>query len=816
MGEVYKAEDLKLKQIVALKFLPEALALDGASLARFQNEVRITRQISHANVCRVYDIGETQGLHFLSMEFIDGEDMSLLLRRIGRLPGDKANEIARQICAGLAAAHENGVLHRDLKPANIMIDGRGKARVTDFGVAVVAKELLGAEATSGTPAYMAPEQLKGKEVTQKSDIYSLGLVLYELFTGKRAYNSDNMIELMSLHESSSPTSPSSYIEHIDPMVERVIMRCLEKDPDKRPASALQVAAALPGGDPLAAALAAGETPSPEMVAASGEKTGLRPAVAITLLAATIIGLGLVVLAGMNIDWPGRLLREYSPAELTHKAQDTIQRLGYAERPAESASGIFIDEDHRQYVAEKYEPGTQWTHSLNDAPSLLGLWYRQSPRYLQARTPASFGWILENDPQNGEVSGMVSIRLDPAGRMTYFKAVPPQVDAPGNNSPIEWAPLFAAAGLDQNAFVPTESTWVPTTGFDTRAAWTGTYPDQPDVSIRLEASAYRGKPTYFNVIAPWQRPSMQQEARISAAQNASTVVVILLLLTPLIGATILARRNLRKGRGDRRGAARVSFFVFMVAMLAWLFGADHHATVDQVEEFFVIVLSQTLLLSGFVWLLYVALEPYVRRRWPQNIVSWTRVLAGNLRDPLVGKDVLTALCLGVVLTLLFKIQALAHLWAGMAPGVQATDHWLGTRELIAEAFVANINGGVFIGLFFFFLIFLLRIVVRRDWVAVPLFALILSIPAVLQDSDPVVQGPLALLVNGLVGFVCVRFGLLAAAVAVFVSTIPLADNFSPWYMSYMIGMLVFVAALAGWAFHTSLGGEKVFSGSLLED
>src|SRR4051794_18614926 len=151
MGEVYKAEDLKLKQIVALKFLPEAIATDGASLARFQNEVRITRQISHPNVCRVYDIGETQGLHFLSMEFIDGEDLSLLLRRIGRLPGDKANEIARQICAGIAAAHDNGVLHRDLKPANIMIDGRGKARVTDFGIAVVAKELLGAQAASGTP-----------------------------------------------------------------------------------------------------------------------------------------------------------------------------------------------------------------------------------------------------------------------------------------------------------------------------------------------------------------------------------------------------------------------------------------------------------------------------------------------------------------------------------------------------------------------------------------------------------------------------------------------------------------------------------------
>lgn len=158
MGEVYKAEDLKLNQTVALKFLPESIALDGGMLARFHNEVRIARQVAHPNVCRVYDIGEVEGLSFLSMEFIDGEDLSSLLRRIGRLPGDKAVEIARQMCAGLAAAHEAGVLHRDLKPANVMIDGRGKARITDFGLAVVSEELRGDEVMAGTPAYMSDWQ----------------------------------------------------------------------------------------------------------------------------------------------------------------------------------------------------------------------------------------------------------------------------------------------------------------------------------------------------------------------------------------------------------------------------------------------------------------------------------------------------------------------------------------------------------------------------------------------------------------------------------------------------------------------------------
>ena len=379
MGEVYKAEDLKLKQIVALKFLPDVLSRDGASLARFQNEVSITRQISHPNVCRVYDIGETQGMHFLSMEFIDGDDLSILLRRIGRLPGDKANEIARQICAGLAAAHDNGVLHRDLKPANIMIDGRGKARVTDFGVSVVAKEIQGAEAMSGTPAYMAPEQLTGKEVTQKSDIYSLGLVLYELFTGKRAYNSDNLLELMSMHEASSPMSPSSHVQHLDPLVERVILRCLEKDPSKRPVSAIQVAAALPGGDPLAAALAAGETPSPEMVAASGENTGLRPAIAIALLAAILVGFGLLAFMGEMAGWKAGLLRQSSPETMKSKAQEMIRRLGYTDPPVDTAFGYQSDGSFVDWAVVNTAQTDRWSEFTSSQPAPVWFWYRQSPR-----------------------------------------------------------------------------------------------------------------------------------------------------------------------------------------------------------------------------------------------------------------------------------------------------------------------------------------------------------------------------------------------------------------------------------------------------
>ena len=237
----------------------------------------------------MYDIGDADGVTFLTMEYVDGEDLSSLLRRIGRLSADKATEIARQICAGLAAAHDRGVIHRDLKPANIMLDSAGRIRITDFGLAGIAATIQGAEVRAGTPAYMAPEQLAGKEVTVKSDIYSLGLVLYEIFTGKRAFEASTLPELMRLREQSAPTSPSSLVRDLDPLLERVILRCLEKDPALRPSSALQVAAALPGGDPLAAALAAGETPSPQMVAAAGETAGLAPRIAVACLAAVILG-----------------------------------------------------------------------------------------------------------------------------------------------------------------------------------------------------------------------------------------------------------------------------------------------------------------------------------------------------------------------------------------------------------------------------------------------------------------------------------------------------------------------------------------------
>jgi len=360
MGEVYRANDLLLGQTVALKFLPLQWTSDEPSLARFRNEVRIARQISHPNVCRVYDIGAAEGSTYLSMEYVDGEDLASLLRRIGRLPQDKALEIARQLCAGVAAAHDKGVIHRDLKPGNIMLDGQGQSRITDFGLAGVAGELK--DIRSGTPGYLAPEQLSGREVTARSDIYALGVVLHEVFTGKR------------------PSADSTHPD-LAPEVDRVIRRCLAEEPAKRPASALQVAAALPGGDPLAAALAAGETPSPEMVAAAGEHQGLRPAISWACLAGVIVSVAVAILLSAQTMLYRRVPLDVPPEVLAQRARDILQSAGYSEPPTDTAMGFYQGNAFLRYIAEHDKSKSRWDHLDTGA---FVFWYRGSPRPLEVR------------------------------------------------------------------------------------------------------------------------------------------------------------------------------------------------------------------------------------------------------------------------------------------------------------------------------------------------------------------------------------------------------------------------------------------------
>jgi hypothetical protein len=824
MGEVYRAEDLKLSQTVALKFLPESIAQDGAALARFHREVRIARQVSHPNVCRVFDIGEADGLPFLTMEYVDGEDLATLLRRIGRLPSDKAIEIARQLCAGLAAAHDHGVIHRDLKPANVMIDGRGKARITDFGLAGVAGSFEAGESGAGTPAYMAPEQLAGKDPSVQSDIYALGLVLYEVFTGKRAFEAATLADLRRQHELSSPTKPSVLVKDIDPIVERVILRCMEKEPAKRPASALQVAAALPGGDPLAAALAAGETPSPEMVAASGGSEGLRPLVAWALLAGVIVSVTGAILLSAQTMLYRRVPLEKPPEALAEHARDILQSVSYSEPPEDTAMGFYEGSEFLRYVAEHDKSKTRWDNLETGA---FGFWYRGSPRPLAARSSLFSpdapipGFVWTEDPPL-DVSGMTLVSLNPLGRLTQFIAVPPLVEKPaGAASSPDWAPLFSAAGLDPSKWLPAQPIWAPPVSSDTRAAWTGALVERPNIPMRIEAAAYQGKPVYFELIGPWTHAERLQPYEPATGERASDVVLIVLLLSMLVGGAMLARRNLRLGRGDRRGASRLAAVVFATVAVAYF--VAHHVPNFSELVFFLEFLANGLAWSCFFWVLYIALEPYVRRRWPATLVSWSRLLAGGFRDPLVGRDVLVGCLVGAFATLLARLAWFVPSWLGEPPAQPMTGlqfQFLGARTIVA-GISRNLGISLFAALAFLFVLFLMRVLLRKEWAAAVAFVLFLSVLFAAGSQHPTTTFVADLILNGLAVFLIIRLGLLAEAAAfIFQSCLlenfPLTTQGSAWYAGISLAGILLMAAMAFYAFYTSLGGRPVFGGTGLEE
>jgi hypothetical protein len=815
MGEVYRAEDLKLGQVVALKFLPAALSQDTNALARFHREVRIARQVSHPNVCRVFDIGDVDGQIFLSMEYIDGEDLNSLLRRIGRLPAAKALEIARQLCAGLAAAHETGVLHRDLKPANVMIDGRGKARITDFGLAVLGDDLHAGEARAGTPGYMAPEQVSGKGASTRSDIYSLGLVLYELFTGKRAFEATSVVELLRRQEESSITHPSALVQDMDPVVERVILRCVEKEPRLRPATALQVALALPGGDPLAAALAAGETPSPEMVAAAGDKEGIRPALAWVCVSIFVAAIAFVLWPAAPVQLMRHVPMEKPPAVLAERAQTIVRNLGYAQIPIDSVQDFEVDNDFLRYIARREPVRQRWKHEIGP----IHYFYRGSSQPLYNHD--LFRTVGEGYPAL-DVPDDTSVRLSPKGRLLRLVIVPPQVESAAQDQTprvVDWSVLFREAGLDATQWTSVAPQWTPPIYADTRAAWSGAVDDFPGTPMRIEAAAFRGRPVYFELIAPWTQPARTQPRDATGGQKVVQVFLIGLLVLLLAGSALLARRNLRLGRGDRRGAGRLAAFIFAVQLFSNVgrYQVNDSAMVGLIVE----RIAWALFIAGFVWMLYVALEPLVRRRWPTTLVSWSRVLAGEFRDPLVGRDVLLGIAAAGIVRLTDSIWLVGY-WIGRAPDLPV---FLPTaRVLIATrfeiGFIANqVLGDTTVGLAVLFLLFLLRLLLRRDWLVVVTFTVIFSSISYAASNFALVAVVQGLVLWLLMSVVVLRCGLLTAVIAFLVSDLTallLTPNPSAWYFSLGVIALLPLAALTAFSFHTSLGGRPMFGGLQLED
>jgi serine/threonine-protein kinase len=817
MGEVYRADDLKLEQPVALKFLPRALAGDRDRIERLYAEVRTARQVSHPAVCRVWDIGEAEGQHFLSMEFVDGENLASLVRRIGRVPLDTALDVARQIAEGLGAAHAKGLLHRDLKPANVMLDGQGQVRLTDFGLAGLAETLSGDDVRSGTPAYMSPEQLLGREVSVRSDIYSLGLVVYELATGRRAFEGKGFAELARKHRDERPIEPSALVRGLDPGLERTILACLEKDPRKRPPTALSVAALLSGRDPLEAAIAAGETPSPELVAAAGETERLRPSVAGLCLEAVLAGV--VAIPALQAERHPLAVApaEKSPDTLEDRARELMVRIGPG-KAVDSAVGFRYDEDYVHWFRERDTTPRRFQTLATGDPPLVAFWYRQGPRPFQGRNLG--GKVTWSDPEP-VVSGMAGARYDLSGRLLAFYAVPPQLEqetpsgAPAASEP-DWSPLFAEARLDPARLKPVAPRWTPPFYADSRVAFEGRWPARSELELRVEAASYRGRPVWFEIRGPWERPEREQAAPLTAGQHRVLAGYILLLVAVVAVAAGLAYRNISLGRGDRRGAFRLSLALATLGVASWALRAHHVADAPGELAGFARGAGFAVLVAALLWLFYLALEPYVRRLRPWTLVSWTRLLNGGIRDGVVGRDVLLGLAFGTGLTLVSlgaRVLFISLGQPGRPPDYVELDALLSARLMLSYAFGLALSATL-AGLYLLLLFLMLRLLMRRDWIAAAV------VVALLVTSDIAEGGnlqlnlwllvPLNVVVWSAFIWLLLRFGLLAAITAVWTANmlqlLPLQYAPGDWTGSAVFFVLPTLIVLAVLAFRSAAGGQ----------
>jgi serine/threonine-protein kinase len=819
MGDVYRADDLRVGQPAALKFLARRSSSPSRRQERFVRELRLARQIAHPNVCRVYDIGEWNGRPYLSMEYIDGEDLRSLLTRVGRLPADKALDVAHQLCAGLAAAHEQGVLHLDLKPANVMIDGRGRAMIMDFGVARSAGEEI-TSAVAGTPAYMPPEQRAGGPLSVQTDLYALGLVMFEMFTGHRARGADAVLESQGDVRDGEPLPPSRLVRDIDPRIEDVILACLEREIADRPRSAISVATALPGGEPLAAALAAGRIPSPEMVAAT-RREALRPAIA-AMLAASLLG-GVAVISVLNRNVLRELAPRLSPPVLVARAQDVIRSLGYDHAPADSAYWFTWKSSYREQASDR-----DATFRLNEGEPprtarLLRFIYRESPSPLLAGN--LFGRVLYRDPP-AEVPGMADVNLDTEGHLLRLCAIPGVREPQAGSLPAapSWGLLLARAGLHVDDLSPVLPLRTPPVAYDTWAEWE-MRSSAPDERVRVTAAAFDGRPVYFDIgaVQPHSSQRASDDTRTVSRLTSDPTILVVCFVVGLVCAVLIARHRLLLGQADRRGASRLALYFFSLNLISTVLWPDHVAHFG--EEYF---LAARCLAWGLYWcaigaVFYLAFEPSVRRRWPAMLIGWNRVLAGRLRDPIVGRDVLIGTVAGTVMVGIMWLAYAAGTWLGLtvaSPFRPALEGFREPRHVAALVIFLHAST-LAVGLGVLFMLLILRRLLRARWLALAAWIVgfaVIALHAFTLGFDWRIGLPAGLAGAAIAALLLDRFGLVALCAMAFTSSmltrLPVALEFSAWYANRSLISLGIVVGIGLYGARMAVGGPARRAGSEL--
>lgn len=745
MGEVYRADDLVLGQSVALKFLPEDFANDSKRLEYFFSEVRLARQVSHPNVCRVHDIGEVDGQHFISMEFIDGEDLKALLKRTGRPQQEKAIEWARQLCSGLAAAHDQGVLHRDLKPANVMIDGRGQVRITDFGLATVDNEET-QKSLVGTPAYMAPEQLTKGQTSVQSDVYSLGLVLFEIFAGvsAREANRDDR------PGDSSHGSLSGVVKDIDAAVEQIVLRCLRQDPNDRPANVAEVALSLPGANPLAAALAAGQVPSPQLVATSEEKRIAPSWVIILLLGLLFLGLVGSCLLSSHGGWIRFANDSQPPEHLRIEAEKLIESFGYQTEGHDKASG--------------YDGPLR----LEEGPTTeISYWYRQRPEpfvvidHFQDDGLSGYNLSRVRRNQPAWKEGDVGIQLSPQdGQLRWFRAKPNQraektVLEEGILKPKELDLTPDRVGFDFDALaLDHETSILPPDYADVFQTWRGKWPSNGN-EFQVTVAQVGGNLSYFQLRSPSDEYHSRTVDDVESPLGFSVGLTLMLFASSV--ALFLLFNNLWKDYGDKVAALRLSLSWFTAGMVCWAL-QTHSFQIGHI-----VGARNAMAGSAFaVWVFYISFEPFVRRNWPELLVGTTNLLRANALNPSVGREILVGSSVGAFYTAGILLM---HRFMGLhSPGHvigRGTNAIVGTPEFLSWVIGTFLFSGVLYAVVFLAGLVALRLIFRTKlWTGV---AATILLGLVMSGGIPSYAIPIRIAWLGLMYFVLLRHGLLALIV-----------------------------------------------------
>jgi len=448
------------------------------------------------------------------------------------------------------------------------------------------------------------------------------------------------------------------------------------------------------------------------------------------------------------------------------------------------------------------------------------WYRTSPRRMVVTDFSSDlmtpGIVRIWEPP-ATIAGMVNVGLDARGRLNFLQALPPErEEAPKAPSAPDWDALFAAAELDRTRFQPADPQWTSLAASDVRAAWTGTWPDT-DVPLRVEAACFHGKPVYFALVGPWTHPYRTQPDPRTAGEKAAGVAGMVLGIVALLAAVLLARRNYVSGRGDRAGALRLASFVLCLHVALWVCLGHHFLALEE-SGLFLLAIANSLVTACVTWLLYLSVEPYVRRHWPQTLISWSRLLAGRVRDPRVGRDLLSGILLGLLWGLILDGLLLAMHATGAPPELPAPEYLLGGRW-VAGAWLANLVRSIRGALTFFLVLFLLRVLLRRGWLAAIAFVLVFSAPSLLASRHLAVVAPAMLAVYSIAALAVVRFGLVTLAAGILtvnlLLSVPMTASLSSWYAGSTVFAFLTLLALAAWAFHTSLGGRRLWSEALFE-